>query len=498
MTPPPEPSSYLDQGSGDFLRRLDAMSNSFYAGMVSGSNTQAWDADQLALQQQINVLADQLRVDVDPQSIAGGDNFENLKLEEIRDLTYQIKPDVVQAVSEAWSNIGSGLADGADTARKKVVQDAIANGWEGAAGQKAAQTFGRVLDSVADIGRSASMVAMKIAFAQRGSDETFRMLTPLLQAMVPSGTGPILPPGSPALGPAAAQTGPQIPILAEQQDQHSKKDEARQAALQVLRNVYSPGIRGGDQAVPVLPTVYPAAAPGGPVGPAGPGPVSPGPGPSNPGGGDQSPRPGDVNPGSDPNTGSDGTQSQGTQPSSTTLGSGENPSGTTGSSVPNAASTTAAGYDPSGGPVGGTSGSGLGGGVHGSGSGGGLHGSGPGSLSGSGGGTARPGLGSSIPGGPVAPPAAASLGGMRAPGQAGAAGTPGMSPGMGGKGKSEEDKDRQSAEYLRGQHLEEWIEDGRKVLPAYGAIGDDSPQQQPPAARSANPPDRGRAPGEYR
>ncbi|WP_157104461.1 hypothetical protein [Nocardia kruczakiae] len=498
MTPPPEPSSYLDQGSGEFLRRLDAMSNSFYAGMVSGSNTQAWDADQLALQQQINVLADQLRVDVDPQSIAGGDNFENLTLEQIRDLTFQIKPDVVHAVSEAWSNIGSGLADGADTARKKVVQDAIANGWEGAAGQKAAQTFGRVLDSVADIGRSASMVAMKIAFAQRGSDETFRMLAPLLQAMVPSGTGPILPPGSPTLGPAAAPTGPQLPILAEQQDKDSQKEEARQAALQVLRNVYSPGIRGGDQAVPVLPTVYPAAAPGGPVGPAGPGPVSPVPGPSNSGGGDQNPRPGEVNPGSDPNTGTDGNQSQGTQPSSATPSNGQNPSSTTSSSVPNAASTTAAGFDPSGGLGGGTSGSGLGGGLHGSGSGGGSHGSGLGGLSGSGGGTARPGLGSSIPGGPVALPAAASLGGLRAPGQPGAAGTPGMSPGAGGKGKSEEDKDRRSAEYLRGQHLEEWIEDGRRVLPAYGAIGDESSQQQPPAARSANPPDRGRAPGEYR
>ncbi len=37
MTPPPEPSNFLDQGSGDFLRGLDAMRNSFYAGMVSGA-----------------------------------------------------------------------------------------------------------------------------------------------------------------------------------------------------------------------------------------------------------------------------------------------------------------------------------------------------------------------------------------------------------------------------------------------------------------------------
>ncbi len=76
MTPPPEPSSYLDQGSGENLRtQLEALTNSYYAKIVESGNTAAWDADQLALQSQINVLAEQLGVDVDPQVITGNDEF---------------------------------------------------------------------------------------------------------------------------------------------------------------------------------------------------------------------------------------------------------------------------------------------------------------------------------------------------------------------------------------------------------------------------------------
>ena len=485
----PGPASYLDQSSGDNLRtQLEALNNSYYANMVASGNTAAWDGDQLALQSQINVLAEQLGVDLDPQVITGGDQFDHLKLEEIRDLVAQIKPDVVHAASEAWSSIGSGMAEGADTARTAVVDKAIAGGWDGTAGQKAAQTFGKLFDSVADIGKSASMVAMKIAFAQRGSDEAYRMLTPLLQSTVGAPTVPNQP--------GTAVPDIPIPLPGAQQADDGQKEEARQAALQVLRNVYSPGIRGGDQAVPVLPTVYPAANPGGPVGPEGPGPVSPGPGPSNSGGGDQKPTPGDSKPGSDPNSGND-SQSPGTQPDATNPASAQNPASTPGTGGPNAASTTAAGFDPSSNPGGGTSGSGMGGGSHGSGSGAG------GGLSGSGGGTSRPGPGSAVPGGLGGQPMAASPG--RNPGQPGTPGMQGMSPGMGGKGggKSEEDKERQSADYLRGQHLEEWIEDGRKAMPAYGAIGENPPQAEqptprPPAAQPPNPRDRGRPSGEYR
>lgn len=507
MTPPPDPSSYLDQATGDFLRSLEAMNNGFYAGMVSEDKTRVWDGDQLALQHQINVLADQLKADLEPQSITGGDEFEHLTLEQIRDLVYQIKPEVVQAVSEAWANIGSGMSEDAETARTSVVEGAIKNGWEGDGGRTAADTFTRVFNSVADIGRSASMVAMKIGFAQRGSDETFRMLTPLLQEMAPSGDAPIL--GVPVnLSPGASVPKPAIPELGQQQDADSQKEEARQAALGVLRNVYSPGIRGGDQAVPVLPTVYPAANPDGPVGPApGPGPVAPGPGPSNPGGGDPNPGPagnGDdpaTNPAGDDDSGDNGNQAPGTQPSAAKPTGAQNPIAAPGSNTPDAASTTAAGFDPSSGLGGGTSGPGAGGGS-GSGLGGGLPGAG-GGLSGPGGATPRPGPGSAVPGGPAAP-AAAPLGGMRAPGQPGSSGMPGMGPGMGGKGgKGEEEKDRESAEYLRGQHLEEWLDDGTRVMPAYGAIGENPPQAQPPAppgstSRPPSPPSRGRVPGEQR
>ncbi|MEV5649218.1 hypothetical protein AB0L57_13275 [Nocardia sp. NPDC052254] len=493
MTPPPDPSSFLDQGSGDFLRKLDAMKNSVYAGIVSGANTQAWDGDQLALQQQINVLADQLGVDIEPQIIGGEDDFAHLSLEQIRDLVSQIQPGVVQAVSDAWSQIGSGMADGSETARHAVVQQAITDGWQGDAGKKATDSLNRLFDTVRDIGRSSSMVAMKVAFAQRGSDETFRMLTPLLQQMVPEGPPPVDPMGGagPHLTSGPATPRPVLPQIGAVQSTQAQRDDATDAARQVLRNVYAPGIRGGDQGVPVLPTVQPVANSNGPIAPVTPGPT-PGPSTPNLGGGDQPQTPGDANPNADPNSGNDGNQSPETQPTSNTSGAGQNPSSTPGSGLPNAASTSAAGFDPNS-LGGGHSGSGLGGGSHGSGAGGGL--SGPGS--------AKPGLGSAVPGG-MAAAAQGVPAGMRPPGQTGTPGMPGMSPGAGGKGgKSEEDKERQSADYLRGDHLEEWIDDGRKVLPAYGAIGENPSQEQqpdrrPPAPRPPNPPDRGRAPGEYR
>ncbi|MDR7172144.1 hypothetical protein J2W56_005905 [Nocardia kruczakiae] len=504
MTPPPDPSSYLDQSSGAYLRaQLDAMKNGTYASLVGAEHTQAWDADQLGLQRQINDLAGQLGADVDPAILTGGDNFESLSLEQIRDLTYEIKPDVVHAVSEAWGKIGSGLRDATRTLSDGLKKE-IAEGWQGMAAGKAAKALGDFLQTSDSIGKSATLVGMKVAFAQRGSDETFRMLGPVLSAVAPVSGALVQNPGLPNLAPAAPASGPQLPILAEQQGQDSKKDEAKQACLQVLRNVYAPGIRGGDQGVPVIPPVQPVANPAGPPN-LGPGPS--GPGTPNLGGGNQ-PSPGgdDSNsgtPNGDPNTGNDGgansnpgsTTSPGTRPSAVD-GTGLNQQGTGGSTLPTAASTTAAGFDPSGGLGGGSSTSGFGGGAAG-------HGFGGGSSS-SGGGVPRSGgPGVSVPGKPLAEPVAPL--GLRSPGQAGAPGTPGMAPGMGGRGggKSEEDKERGSSELLRGRHLEEWIDDGRRVMPAYGAIGENPPQEgqsdpRPPHTPTSDTPDRSRAPGEYR
>jgi hypothetical protein len=76
------------------------------------------------------------------------------------------------------------------------------------------------------------------------------------------------------------------------------------------------------------------------------------------------------------------------------------------------------------------------------------------------------------------------------------------SMGQGARGKGEDDKDHQTPDFLRGQHLDEWINDGEKVLPAFGAIGEEPAEparEQPPAPRPAStPPSRGRLAGEYR
>ncbi|ATL70251.1 hypothetical protein CRH09_32775 [Nocardia terpenica] len=73
--------------------------------------------------------------------------------------------------------------------------------------------------------------------------------------------------------------------------------------------------------------------------------------------------------------------------------------------------------------------------------------------------------------------------------------------GQGARGKSDDDKEHKSPDLLRGQHLEEWIHNGQKVMPAFGAIGEEeSPGQsrnQPPGSPS-DAPGHNRLSGEYR
>ena len=502
MSSPSEgPSSYLDQGSGAALRaQLEAMKNGVYATMVSEDHTAAWDADQLGLQREINKLAGDLDGGVDPQVVTGNDDFDHLTLEQIRDLVYEIKPEVVAAAVEAWGKIGSGLGD-----TTRTLSDGLAKivgfSWEGDGAKAAADSVQRFVGTSSGVAQSSSMVGMKVAFAQRGSDETSRMLGPVLMAAVPTAPA-IAPPGMPMPHGQATVPGQevQIPILAAQQGEESQKEETRQACLQVLHNVYSPGIRGGDQGVPVLPSVQPTANPVGPPGPdgtsgltpSGPG-ISPGPSPGVEQGS------GDSQPGGDQPGQGDGESTPSSVPSSTTPAqAGTQPSSvgtdTGGVSGPglgstNPAATSAAGYDPSGSGRG-SSMPGIGGGVSGPGFGGGA--------SHSGGGARPDGPGASVPGQPSGQPPAAPLGG---PGQAGKPGGAGMSPGMMGRGaggKSEDDKDRQSAEYLRGRHLEEWLDDGTRALPAYGAIGDQHEPGQPPPPQQPNQPGSKRPPGEHR
>jgi len=511
---PTQPSSYLDQSGGDYLRsQLTAMQNGVYATMVSPDHTKAWDSDQLALQRKINDLAQQSNTSTDPKRLTGADNFEHLSLEQIRDLTNEIKPEMVQAVSEAWDKIGKGLGDLTSTLSTGL-QGMLANHWQGQAAGSAAQAIGQFVNTSTTVGQGAEVVGMKVAFAQRGSDETFRMLGPMLEAAAPTGP-PIQVPGLPALGPAAipgASTSV-IPMLAGTQNAAHQKEEARQAALQVLRNVYSPGIHGGDQGVPVLPSVQQAANPSGPItpgsitsgptGPTGPGATKPGSSsPNSPTSANQQSGPGNGQP-----TGTTPAQDSGNQTTKPADYSAAQPDS---SGLGNSTSTTPASVGPSTGSGGSPSLAGLGGAVPDGAGGGGFGGTG-------GGGTSRPGgPGSSVPGKPAPP--ASSAPGVASAGRA--AGTAGTSPGMmghgGGRGKSEDDNEHEIADYLHGQHLDEWIQDGQTVtaMPAFGAIGEEGtvwrrrpkarpsqgqpPEDPRPAPRPPEPPRSGTVQGEYR
>jgi len=493
--PPSQPASYLDQSSGDYLRaQLQAMQNGVYTTMVSPDHTKAWDTDQLALQRKINELAMQGNSGVDPEKLTGSDEFATLTLEQMRDLSNDIKPDVVQAVSEAWDKIGKALGD-ATTALSDGLAKTIATGWQGQAAGSAAEAIGQLTQTSRDNAQSAEMVGMKVAFAQRSSDETLRILGPVLAAAAPSGPLPtvLAPNGKPLSmgGPTIPGATSHIPILAATQSEASQKEEARQAAVQVLNNIYAPGMHGGDQGVPVLPSVQQIVNP---VGPTVPDPTAPGPGGSGPGGAQNS------------GSGTSGTQSGSQQPgqdngqqqapstsnsgNSNTDTAGYSPGQSSMSGLGASSPTSTAGVGSNIGSGGGSSLPGLGGGSVGGG--GGLGGGGLGE-----GASRSGGPGASIPGklSPTSVPAAAGVGKV-------VSGASGMSPGMMGQGArgagdKKDDEEHKSSDLLRGNHLEEWIQDGQRVLPAFGVIGERPPEpgkEQPPSA----PPGRGGVSGEYR
>ncbi|WP_280269701.1 hypothetical protein, partial [Nocardia wallacei] len=284
MTTPP-PASFLEQSSGAALRaQLEAMRNGVYATMVADDRTAAWDADQVALQRRINDLAGQMSAETDPATLGAGE-FEHLSLEQIRERVTAIKPELAQAVSEAWGKIGAGIGD-ATRALGAGLRATIADGWEGQAAGRAAAALGQFAGTSERVGQAAALTGHKIAFAQRGSDETYRMLAPVLHAADTAPAAAKSLPGFPTIGRAAAVPGgvapPAIPTLGGAQYAEAQREEARAAAVQVLRNVYAPSLHGGDQGVPVLPAVQPATGPTpAPAPMPGPGPVAaPGPAPT--------------------------------------------------------------------------------------------------------------------------------------------------------------------------------------------------------------------------
>jgi len=498
--PPTQPANYLDQSSGDYLRaQLQAMQNGVYATMVAPDHTKAWDSDQLALQKKINGIAAQVNSGVDPETLTGSDEFATLTLEQMRDLSNEIKPDVVQAVSEAWDKIGKTLGD-ATTALSDGLKKTVGTGWQGQAAGSAADAIGQLTQTSSDNAQSAQMVGMKVAFAQRGSDETLRTLGPVLAAAAPSGPLPTVlgSNGKPLSmgGPEIPGATSPIPILAATQSEASQKEEARQACLQVLNNVYAPGMHGGDQGVPVLPSVHQIANPVGPItpGPTTPGPTAPVPGGSGPGG-----------------TQNSGSGTSGTQPGNQQPGQGNGQQQPTSPSDSGGSNTDAAGYSPgqsgpsSLGASSPTSTAGVGSNI-GSGGGSSIPGLGGSSIPGGGGGlggggldegTSRPGgPGASVPGKPSPTSVPAAAAGRVVPGASGT--SPGMmGQGARGAGEKKDDGEHKSSDLLRGQHLEEWIADGERVLPAFGVIGERPPApstEQPPSA----PPGRGGVSGEYR
>lgn len=473
------PSSYLDQSSGANLRaQVEAMRNRVYQEMVAPNRTQVWDGDQLALQRRINELAEETNAGVVPEAISSPDDFEQLSLEQIRDLTREMKPDVVLAASEAWEKTGTEWTDAARELGDGV-RTALVGRWEGQAAGKAMAAMGKFVDASVKAGQSATMVGLKIGFAQRASDEARRMMEPLFPESEPTGLIVKPFPDAPTLAPAPVPgaAAPLFPPMDAEMRAEYEREEAHAACLQVLRNVYAPGIHGGDQDVPALPLVNPIAGGSAPTTPQ----LSGGGIAGLPESGSEAAAAGAANPhaadGQSAGNQTAGSANPFAQPASTSP-TGLHQPGEPGSGE--APATTAAGMNPGEGAPGSA----------------GHVGGRPGGLGGPGR-TSRPGPGGGAPSGSPSSTILAGAGGAAE--RAGASGSAGMSPGMMPPGsKPAEEKEHKSPDYLRGQHLQEWFEPREPLVFEDGVIGVD-PKPTPPEQSARQMPRLGeRLPGDHR
>jgi hypothetical protein len=391
-----------------------------------------WNRERDTIYDFTGRLGTSFQGEYEPPRIPGPDNYDSMTLAQMVDAVNAMRPGTVREASEAWLNIGMNLTGAIQAFNEQfgrtVTGDGTNPGWTGQSGKAAAEAVTNYRNQSGNLADAACLVSFKLSEMHTGLEQT--------QALMPQATE------RPDL---MGKTLPQDGVM---KAGDYTEEEATQEARRILRTVYGQVATQTDHGVPVLPTAPRIVADSGQPGPSSPstanstapqetsdsgGPAGAEPESTEPSGGDpqESPRtdPAATTPQSVTPAGVN--QPTSVQPTTSTTPS-TTPSSTT---TPSPNITTAAPGRPdttspstprrSGSP----------------------------SSTGTPNSTATPVPGRNVPAGPQQPnalPAATTTGGQAA--RSGAAGTTGMAPGMGARGKDDERETSGVKDYLINQH----------------------------------------------
>ncbi len=404
-------------------------------------------------QERAQIRTDASKVNFGGQTRSGSimrwDNFASQDLSVLKQKVDNINLESVQNLQAAWTKMSESTETLMKNFRTGIDKALSEDKWQGAARNSAAKGIDEYIVKSAELKHATKLIGAKV-------DEALSGLEPTKQ----------LVPGVPEHRSGWANVKGFVSGRGWRNDDVAQAN-AKTEAVRVLTTVYQPVLQETDTKVPVPPQPHNPVNAGGPgVNPPG---VTPPPGSRPPGGGGGKPGLGGGTPGS--GGGNDGPGNGEDTGSGTDTGAGANspalttptatqPASTTPSSTPTTSPLTTPTVPASTVPssIGTPAGAGAGGGL-GTGGGGGT----------SGGGTSggAPALGSPGVGGGAAASGGKGGTGTSGAGAAGRAGAPGFGPMMppGSRGKGEEEEEHTSPDYLRGDHLTEYIGDDRKTTP---------------------------------
>ncbi|MGK8487640.1 hypothetical protein [Nocardia asiatica] len=385
-----------------------------------------WNRERDTIYDFTDRLGTSFQGEYEPPRIPGPDNYDSMTLAQMVDAVNAMRPGTVREASEAWLNIGMNLTGAIQAFNEQfgrtVTGDGTNPGWTGQSGKAAADAVTNYRNQSGNLADAAALVSFKLSEMHTGLEQT--------QALMPQATE------RPDL---MGKTLPQDGVM---KAGDYTEEEATQEARRILRTVYGQVANQTDHGVPVLPTAPQIVADSGPQ-----------PGTSSPGTSNspatqatsESVSPEGAQPESTEQSDGDPQQSPGTDPAATTPqavtpASVDQPTSvqpttsTTPSSTntPSPALTTAAPTAPGRPGV--------------------TIPNSPGRL-GTPHTTGTPAPGRNIPVGPQQPtavPAATATAGPAA--RTGAAGTSGIAPGMGARGKDDERETSGVKDYLVNQH----------------------------------------------
>ncbi|MBU3067108.1 PPE domain-containing protein [Nocardia sp. NEAU-G5] len=429
-------------GFGDFISSLTGLFDPSVSPTQSATNagTQG-QQDRATAQTQGATLAQNFHGDYLPEGVAAMmESFDTMSHDRIIQYRDKVVPNDMNESAGRWKTLADDTHTKA-TLFQGAIEGLINNGWSGASAESAKANVRKYVDDVDTLKNAAAIVATKISDAAATLTQVKAQIPDKPQNRATSVLGIVT-------DVVTGVTGNPTSLIGSVMADHGRRDNAQNAARDVMNNVYKKYLPESDQNVPKMPGVTTAdntshTGASGPVGPS----SSYGPS-SNSNAHSYGPSTSNSPTGaSGPSSPSSSTSSS-TSPSSLNLpdaktGTSSNLSGL--SSSMSGTNTSTAGYSPSGVGTAGTTGTG------------GLN-------------SSTGGLGSSVPG-TTGTTTTTAANATTAAGKTTSGMPSGMMGGAGQKGKGEGDGEHKTPEWLKGIQ-EELVGPEPKLLPG-GVIGGD-------------------------